>query len=131
MSNEIVTLKEHLDALTTQRDKYELLLRAADLKAVDQAAEWTKERLQSHNDLLNKWRDATEKDRGNFVTMAAFDALKDAFGVYKEATLSALKIAEGKSRGFDAVRTGISFVLGVVVSGVGLWIALHTQGVSP
>jgi len=107
---ETVSLKEHFEAL-----------RAADQKAVDLVSEWTKERLETHNNLLNKWRDATDRDRETFVSRDSFNALKASFDVYKEITAKALALAEGKSKGFDVVRTAVSFAAGLIIAGVAVW----------
>jgi len=109
---ESVSLKEHFEAL-----------RAADLRNAEDRAEWTKEKFALHNNLLDKWREASERDRGNFVTSEAFDALKAAFDVYKDITAKALALAEGKSKGLETVRVGITFVLGMLVAAVGLYAA--------
>lgn len=130
-----VSLKDHFDAL-----------RAADRLMITrenwwrfQESRWIKEKFALHNDLLNKWQAASERDRGNFVTIEAFNALESAFAIYKDSvtaanaiTAQALALAEGndqgKSRGFADVRTAVSFVAGVVVAiaaGVGVWVALR------
>lgn len=109
-----VTLKEHLEAL-----------RAADLRAVELVREWTKERLESHNNLLLKWQEATAADRSRFASAEALSALNKSFDVYKEITDRALTLAEGKSRGFDAVRVAASFAAGLVVAGIGVWAAVR------
>ncbi len=119
----VLALKRHLEALRAADLEGLKLAREADQRAIDQAAEWTKERLQSHNDLLNKWRDSSEKDRLNFVTVEAFEALKQAFDLYKEITAKALTLAEGKSKGMDAVRAAVSFIVGMLLAGLGMWAA--------
>jgi hypothetical protein len=109
-----VSLKEHFAAL-----------RAADQAALALDREWVQERLASHNDLLNKWRDATERDRGNFVSIDQFDALRKEFDTYREITAKALTLAEGKSRGVDSVRTAVSFVAGVAIALLAAWVAFR------
>ncbi len=120
----VLALKAYVESLLEARSDALRLARESDQRAIDQAAEWTKERLQSHNDLLNKWRDSTERDRANFVTMEAFNSLKEAFDLYKEITAKALTLAEGKTKGIDAVRAGMSFVVGLLVAGFGMWAAI-------
>lgn len=104
------TLKEYVDGM-----------RAADLRAVDLVREYTKERLESHNNLLTKWQDATAIDRSKFASIETVAALRQALDVYKETTARALTLAEGKGAGIDAVRTGVAFVGGVIVAGVAMW----------
>ncbi len=119
----VSALKKHLEALRAADLETLKLARESDQRAINQASEWTKERLQSHNDLLNKWRDSAEKDRANFVTQEAFEALKQAFDLYKEITAKALTLAEGKSKGMDAVRAAVSFIVGMLLAGLGMWAA--------
>lgn len=109
-----VSLKEHFEAL-----------READLRAVELVREWTKERLESHNNLLTKWQESTAADRSRFASAESLNALTKSFDVYKEITARALALAEGKSSGFDAVRIGASFVAGVILAAVAVWGALH------
>ena len=85
----------------------------------------TKERLESHNNLLTKWQEATAADRARFASAEALSALTKSFDVYKEITARALALAEGKSRGFDAVRVGVSFIAGLMIAGVGVWATLR------
>lgn len=119
MSNKnTISLKEHLAALR----EADARLRQAEQEALALVREWTKERLSSHNDLLNKWREATERDRANFVSIEAFAALKTSFDVYKEITARALTLAEGKTKGVDGVKTGVSFVAGVALALIAAWV---------
>jgi len=88
MTEQSISLKEHFATL-----------READLRAVELVREWTKERLETHNNLLTKWQAATEKDRENFASKDALEATRAAFDTYKEITAKALALAEGKSKG--------------------------------
>ena len=108
-----VSVKEHFEAL-----------RAADDRALNLVRDWTKERLESHNKLLEKWQDATSKDRERFATKESLDALKEAFDLYKEITAKALALAEGKSRGIDAVRVVLISATSVVGALLAVWAAL-------
>lgn len=119
MPGETVSLREYFDALRT-----------ADLRSLDllretarEREDWTRQKFEMHNNLLEKWSAATERDRGNFVTMDAFTALKDAFDIYKDITAKALALAEGKSKGFDVVRVGVTFAAGLVIAGVTVYAA--------
>jgi hypothetical protein len=98
-------LKEHFETL-----------RKADQVAIKLDRRWTRERLQTHNDLLNKWREATDKDREAFARKETLDSLTREFATYKDITAKALTLAEGKSKGFDVVRAGVTFILGVAVA---------------
>jgi len=112
---ETVTLKEHFAAL-----------READQRAVDLVREWTRERLETHNNLLRKWQEATEKDRESFARKETLDSLHREFATYKEITAKALTLAEGKSKGIDLVKGAASFVAGLLIALVAVWAA--TEG---
>ena len=112
--NSVVPLKEHFEAL-----------RAADERALTLVREWTKERLESHNKLLEKWQEATSKDRERFATRESLDALKEAFDLYKEITAKALALAEGKSRGIDAVRVVLISAVSVIGALLAVWAAVR------
>jgi len=93
-----VSLKEHLEALGK-----------AEQRAVDLVREWVKERLETHNGILNEWRMSSDRDRATFARKDALEALQKEFGVYKEITAKALTLAEGKS-------SGVGMTLGTIVS---------------
>ncbi len=112
MPGETVSLKEHLE-----------VLRKADDRAVDLVREWVKERLETHNGILDEWRQSSERDRDTFARKDALDALEKEFGTYKEITAKALTLAEGKSKGFDAVRVAITFAAGLLVAGLTVYAA--------
>jgi hypothetical protein len=112
MPGETVPLKEHFEAL-----------HLADQRAVELVREWVKERLESHNGILAEWRHTSEMDRSNFARKDALDALQKEFVIYKEITAKALTLAEGKSKGFDAVRTGMSFAAGLIIASVTVYAA--------
>ena len=107
-----VSLKRHLEAL-----------RKADQVAIKLDRRWTRERLQTHNDLLNKWREATDKDREAFARKETLDSLTREFSIYKEITAKALTLAEGKSKGVDLVRGAVTFVVGVAVAFIAAYVA--------
>lgn len=65
-----------------------------------------------------------DNDRSLFASKDTVNALKEAFDIYKEITAKALALAEGKSKGYDTVRTAVSFAIGLGVAGVGMWAAL-------
>lgn len=128
MPESTISLREHLAALREADERAINLLRdanaelrRADQDAIRQAAEWTKERLASHNELLKKWEAATERDRQTFVSIQAFDALKEAFDLNREVTSKALALAEGKTKGVDTVRIAVSFVIGIGIALVTAW----------
>lgn len=118
------TLKQYVDALRAAEIRAIDIARSADLRAVELVREWTRERLDAHNNLLTKWQEATAIDRSTFATNEALVALTTSFDVYKDITARALALAEGKSKGFDAIRTGLSFVAGLFVAGVSAWALL-------
>jgi hypothetical protein len=120
-----VPLKDHFDALNAQRDRYEDRLDEAERRHADKEASWIKEKFDLHNNLLRAWQIASTEDRANFVKTATFEALKEAFGVNKVTTATALNLAEGKSRGFDTVRIFVTFIAGIVVAAVGTYVALR------
>jgi|SRR3990172_4673139 len=144
-----VSLKTHFDALLRQRDMftqrliqkqdlddarmeklrdlYEDRLRISEQRAIDQAATWTQERLNTHNDLLNKWRDATEKDRGVFVSQDSFSALEKSFELHRDWVSKQFSMQEGKSKGFDAIKGAITFIAGLIVAGLTAY-ALYKAG---
>lgn len=124
MTESTVSLKDHFDALNAQRDRYEDILREERRMHADDRASWIKEKFELHNNLLRAWQIASTEDRANFVKTATFEALKDAFGVNTVTTAKALTLAEGKSRGFDAVRVGVTFVAGLIVAAIAMWAAL-------
>jgi len=104
--------------------KYFKALREADQVAIKLDRRWTRERLKTHNDLLNKWRDATDKDREAFARKETLDSLTREFATYRDITAKALTLAEGKSKGVDLVRGAVTFVAGVVVAFITAYVAL-------
>lgn len=124
MERNTISVKEYIDALEAQRRYYEGVIR-------ELINEFSAEKFKLHNNLLDKWRESSERDRGTFVSVEAFNALKSSFDIYKDTvttanaiTAKALALAEGKTKGFDAVRTGIIFVAGVVGTALAMWAAL-------
>ncbi len=107
-----VSLRDHFDALR-RSDKQ---LRKADQRAIKIDRRWTRERLKTHNNLLTKWQDSTEKDRATFATKEALEALKGEFSTYRLTVARALDLAEGKAHGVQMVRTAVSFVAGLAVA---------------
>jgi hypothetical protein len=99
--------------------KYIEDLREADQRALLIERENTKDRLESHNGLIRKM----DADRDLFASKDTVNALKEAFDIYKEITAKALALAEGKSKGVDAVRAAVTFVLGCIVAGLGVYAA--------
>ena len=102
----LTALDLRLSDLIAARDREaELMQRAlttartSDDAAVRQAAEWTRERLMSHNELLKKWTELSAQDRSNYATRESLDALRDAFAANKDVTAKALLLAEGKASG--------------------------------
>lgn len=102
-----ISLREHLE-----------ILRAADMRAIEISAEWTRERLESHNGLIQKM----ERDRSNFASVEGLNSLRNAFEVYKEAvnaanaiTAKALTLAEGKTSGSDATRNFLFALTGLLI----------------
>ena len=53
--NETVPLKDHIDALNAQRDRYEDILRAEHRRYDDRERQWTSEEFTKHNNLLRAW----------------------------------------------------------------------------
>lgn len=119
-----VSLKEHFDALAAQRVRYEGIIHVLEQRHADQAAAWIKEKFESHNNLLQAWRSASDADRATFVKLAAFDALSDKFNLNTETTAHALTLAEGKSRGYLSVAQVLTFVGGLIVTGISVGAAI-------
>lgn len=117
MAKNSVSLKDHYDALRAADERQ----READQRAIDLVREWTKERLLSHNGLIDKM----DRDRALYASRDTVDALKDAFDAYKDITAKALTLAEGKSKGFDSVRVGMAFVAALAVASVTVWLAVR------
>lgn len=109
---------------TVSLEKHFAVLREADQRAIELVREWTQERLDSHNNLLSKWQEATERDRRNYASREMLESLKQAFEIYKEITAKALALAEGKTKGFDTVRASVAFVGGLLVAGLSVWAVL-------
>lgn len=124
-SSDTVNLKDHYDALNAQRDRYETTINELKDRHADREASWIKEKFDLHNNLLRSWQQGTAEDRANFVKTATFESLKEAFGVNKMTTATALTLAEGKNKGLALVVAGASFVAGLVVAGIAVWGAVH------
>jgi hypothetical protein len=100
-----VSLRKHLKAL-----------RKADQSALKLLRRDTKQKFLDHNNILTKWQDATLRDRANFVTIDAFNALKDAY------TLAAGQ-TDGRSKGIDGIRVAILFVISVAGTAITSYLA--------
>jgi hypothetical protein len=131
-------LREANAKLNDEREAHRIALAASEQRAIEQSRDWVAERLSTHNNLLNKWTDATERDRSNFASVEGLEALKAAFQIYREVTAKSLALAEskniesvalaaGKTKGFADVRSVIGFVVGLIVAGIGVYAALKGE----
>jgi len=116
-----VSLKKHLEALRKADKDHLEARRIDDQRAVALVSEWVKERLETHNGILKEWRDTTERDREGYARKEELKALSDKFDAYRDFTAKALALAEGKSKGIDAVRVAVSFIAGLALSGIGVY----------
>jgi hypothetical protein len=136
MAGDTVSLKDYFDAILTARDRhdeivrdmtfrYEDVIHRIEQRNTDREAAWIKEKFDSHNNLLRAWQLASTEDRANFVKMATFEALRDAFAVNTTTTAKALTLAEGKSSGYHTVVAGLAFAGGMVIAFGAAWAMLH------